>query len=573
MHVRAACLAVICAAAPSAVVADGPVVLERYGDPYLPRDEGPGGPEGGPVVFGDFVHHQVNVDANGNNIANDAANEPSIAVDPTAPLRMAIGWRQFDTTASNFRQAGYSFTDDGGLTWAEQNVIEPGLFRSDPVLASGPDGTFYYLSLRVTQQNEFFSTMFISSDGGQTWPFDSFAFGGDKQWLAIDATGGQGDGHHYQAWNIGGNQYFPDTFNRSPDGGVTWEDPVQYDPGNDFDVPVFGQNAVAPDGAVYVAGARNSSSTDLFWVVRSTNAKNSAVTPTFDQITDIDMGGDLTIGTGPNPAGLLGQVNIAIDHSGGPGDGDIYVLASVNPPGPDPMDVHIIRSQDDGASFSAPVKINDDAGNNWQWFGTMSIAPNGRLDVVWNDTRNSGQENLNQLFYSFSTDGGQSWSANVPVSPEFNSFLGWPQQNKLGDYYDMVSDQVGASLAWAATFNGEQDVYFVRINDYDCNDNGVGDAQDIAEKTSADCNANGIPDECEIAAGTAADADGNGVIDECETPGCLWDCVGGDGEIGIDEFLAVLGSWGEVGAPCDFDGNGVGINDFLKVLGLWGPCP
>ncbi len=56
-------------------------------------------------------------------------------------------------------------------------------------------------------------------------------------------------------------------------------------------------------------------------------------------------------------------------------------------------------------------------------------------------------------------------------------------------------------------------------------------------------------------------------------PDCPWDCVNGDGEIGIDEFLAVLGTWGEVGVPCDFDGDGVGINDFLKVLGLWGPCP
>ncbi len=58
----------------------------------------------------------------------------------------------------------------------------------------------------------------------------------------------------------------------------------------------------------------------------------------------------------------------------------------------------------------------------------------------------------------------------------------------------------------------------------------------------------------------------------CEEP-CVWDCVGNDGVIGIEEFLAVLGTWGEVGAPCDYDGDGVGITDFLKVLGLWGACP
>ena len=59
---------------------------------------------------------------------------------------------------------------------------------------------------------------------------------------------------------------------------------------------------------------------------------------------------------------------------------------------------------------------------------------------------------------------------------------------------------------------------------------------------------------------------------ECEDP-CPWDCVGDDGVIGIEEFLAVLGTWGDVGVPCDLAGDGVGIDDFLKVLGFWGPCP
>jgi hypothetical protein len=52
-----------------------------------------------PPGFGSAGFVQVNVDAGGGNIPGDAANEPSLAVDPTAPNRMTIGWRQFDTTA------------------------------------------------------------------------------------------------------------------------------------------------------------------------------------------------------------------------------------------------------------------------------------------------------------------------------------------------------------------------------------------------------------------------------------------------------------------------------------------
>ena len=53
---------------------------------------------------------------------------------------------------------------------------------------------------------------------------------------------------------------------------------------------------------------------------------------------------------------------------------------------------------------------------------------------------------------------------------------------------------------------------------------------------------------------------------------CVWDCIGDDLVIGLDEFLAVLGLWGFVGShACDFDGDGfIGIDEFLKVLGLWG---
>lgn len=58
------------------------------------------------VSFGPFISRQVNVDSAGNNTFGDAANEPSIAIDPTNPNRIVIAWRQFDTIASNFRQAG-----------------------------------------------------------------------------------------------------------------------------------------------------------------------------------------------------------------------------------------------------------------------------------------------------------------------------------------------------------------------------------------------------------------------------------------------------------------------------------
>lgn len=189
------------------------------------------------------------------------------------------------------------------------------------------------------------------------------------------------------------------------------------------------------------------------------------------------------------------------------------------------------RSTDRGLTWSKAVRVNDDPVGNeaWQWFATMSVAPNGRIDVIWNDTRNSGQVNRSELSYSFSGDAGETWSENIPISPMFDSYVGWPRQNKIGDYYHAVSDNGGVNIAYAATFNGEQDVYFLRIGMHDCNENGIDDAEEVQSGSADDCDGNGVPDECQvdcnqtgradvcdILQGSSEDCNENGLPDECE---------------------------------------------------------
>ena len=66
-----------------------------------------------------------------------------------------------------------------------------------------------------------------------------------------------------------------------------------------------------------------------------------------------------------------------------------------------------------------------------------------RIDSIWLDTRNVSNNTDSQLFYSYSIDGGDTWSPNVAVSNSFNPFLGYPNQNKMGDYSTIVSDDTG----------------------------------------------------------------------------------------------------------------------------------
>lgn len=87
-----------------------------------------------------------------------------------------------------------------------------------------------------------------------------------------------------------------------------------------------------------------------------------------------------------------------------------------------------------------------------------------------------------------------------------------------------------------------------------------------------DCNANGVSDACDIANGTSADDNSDGVPDDCSE--CDGD-VDGDGGVGIADLLVVIAMWGSDGGNtgADLDGDGiVAIEDLLIVLSFYGVC-
>ncbi len=140
---------------------------------------------------------------------------------------------------------------------------------------------------------------------------------------------------------------------------------------------------------------------------------------------------------------------------------------------------------------------------------------NGRIDVVWYDTRDDPGNWRSALYYSNSIDGGTTWSANRRLTDFFDTTIGFPVQQKIGDYTQIVSAPDLVHIIYAATFNGGQDIWYLPIRPFlrgDMNCDGLVNFGDInpfiLALTNPAAYALRYPD-CPINNG---DINGNGVV-------------------------------------------------------------
>ncbi|TMQ68321.1 MAG: hypothetical protein E6K78_01625 [Candidatus Eisenbacteria bacterium] len=132
----------------------------------------------------------------------------------------------------------------------------------------------------------------------------------------------------------------------------------------------------------------------------------------------------------------------------------VYAASVDGTPAHDFGDIYYRRSANGGAGWSAAVPLNVLAGaDRPQVNPCVSVTQSGRIDVFWYDlSAGSGLDDLTDVFYTYSTNLGATWSSPVPLDPEpfhneaGNSFNG-PHQ---GDYNDAYSDPLAAGPSYAA---------------------------------------------------------------------------------------------------------------------------
>jgi hypothetical protein len=388
----------------------------------------------------------------------------------------------------------FSYSTNGGVSWNDGGmVLGPSGQRTwgDPMVAVDANGTFYMASLSgpagagngvgglVVYQSTATSPAVVFGAPVLVNGIDGTAGDGqDKEWLAVDTSGGPYNGRVYVAWSelglVTGRIEFSYSTSTSP---LTFSAPVAL---TGTDLLHHGANlAVGPGGEVYLAwGAYNSGFGGItggtLRLLKSTNGGVTWVNPnpsdpnpnetvaTLNITPNILTSGGISIRTRDFPY-------LAVDTtpSGSATRGNLYLTyqAKTSSSSTDNSDIFFAQSTNGGATWSTPRTINKgpavtsgaDSTTNDNWQPAIAVAPsNGQVTVTFYDRRDDPANTLIKLYRAVSSDGGLTWFDQAGSTVSFQPDTGYDPlivSDYMGDYNFLTS---GSSTQ--ATWGDERDL-------------------------------------------------------------------------------------------------------------------
>ncbi len=411
--------------------------------------------------------------------AQDTQSETSIAA---IGNKVSVAWNDsgsFIGGANRF--TGYGFSDNGGLSFTDRGSLPPSGEgdAGDPVLAADTSFNTVYLSTLGFTTGENIQ-VFKSVDGGSTYgaPVNGTpGYGGsgafqDKEWMTVDNFPGTGRHNVYLCWT----KFAPNgeiRFTRSTDTGAT------FTPNLGLLLSPGGQGCyvvVGPDHSVYVFYYRGTGSGgqggDNKLFVRKSTDRGASFAPEVEvaDLLTTTVNGNLGLGSGARsnsfPHAAVNPVN-----------GHLYVVYNDNPGDADNADSFYRRSTNGGATWSAPVQVNNDDAGREQYFPTVGVSTNGS-SVMFGYYSNVNDSTLRvfhrrgRLGLVNPTTGAVTLKPSFQLSPDTPAVIGQdPVINAtyMGDYDQITATTGFFHTSWSDNRDGntfhrnQPDVFYGKI--------------------------------------------------------------------------------------------------------------
>jgi BNR/Asp-box repeat len=182
-------------------------------------------------------------------------------------------------------------------------------------------------------------------------------------------------------------------------------------------------------------------------------------------VTETHVGGFDYIGPQPDRS-VDAEAGLAWDRTGGLHNGRAYLIYTKEQKNEsDNTDIYVRYSDDNGATWSAGVRVNDDTTANSQFLPKIALdETTGKIAAVWYDARNDlgtggpgdtdGIANDDAQFWgAFSTDGGLTFTTNIQISAGTSNSQDSGNGIDYGDYSGLSFYGGIAHPTWADNSN------------------------------------------------------------------------------------------------------------------------
>jgi hypothetical protein len=398
-------------------------------------------------------------------------SENSIFVDPNNSQALLQSNNSTPNPVSGIYGANSFLSPDAGSTWGGSVQGAGGENSGDPATAIGLNG-WYYVGYIHSSGGQGVS---YSTNQGQTWTpvLAAPSPGGwgsllDKNHMWIDNSPTSAySGHLYDAWtSFGGSNDAEIEINRSTDQGLTWSTPVNISSAVNAGSHNQGVNIhTGPNGEVYAVWAiYDGWPTDETAIGMAKSLDGGATWQTATRIRS-NIRGIRTTGIGKSMR-VNSFPSMAVDISNGANRGTLYITwSNIGVPGINTgssTDIYLIKSTDQGATWSTPVKVNQDAPGlgKKHYFPWIACDPsNGNLSIIYYDDRNVSSTQC-ETYVSNSSDGGTSWEdikvSDVSFTPQSISGLA---DSYFGDYLAIHARDRWVYPAWTDNRSGTAMTY------------------------------------------------------------------------------------------------------------------